>query len=319
MSAVHDDPELLCYCKTASRAQFADDVRKRPDASFATVCEETGVGMICTSCLLNAEVVFADARRSRGPAMAALPGRTDRSRGFHIPSRGEIVSWLVKRSPLVPGRFESVCPVIGADGLATELVVSNAVPTSIGPRSARFAIDVEVRDAAGRIAATLDGDIRPGEMWMRDLAAYLPSGDGGTRCGSARIALTARDRGFKGTVRPHFVMRGRSGIAAVHTANASRNHSTPHLFSRRLADERHFAHVRNCTDVEMTCAARVSPESGGSAIERSCTLPPFGSAMLDLDGPDRGIQSVEVVCSGLQRTWFVTAAADFSKVSVDHV
>jgi hypothetical protein len=177
---------------------------------------------------------------------------------------------------------------------------------------------VEVRDSDGRIAATLDGDIRPGEMWMRDLAALLPAGDG-TRCGSARIVLTARDRGFKGTVRPHFVMRGRSGIAAVHTANASRNHSTAHLFSRRRADERHFAHVRNCTDAEMACVARISPESGGAPIERTRTLPPFGSAMLDLDGPDRGIQSVTVECSGLQRTWFVTAAADFSKVSVDHV
>jgi len=319
MSAVQDDPELLCYCKTASRAQFADDVRRRPGASFATVCEETGVGMICTSCLLNAEVVFADARRSGGPATAPLPGRTDRSRGFQIPSRGEIVSWLVKQSPLVPGRFESVCPIISADGLATELVVSNAIPTSIGPRSARFAIDVEVRDADGRIAATLDGDIRPGEMWMRDLAAYLPNGNDRVRLGSARIALTARDRGFKGTVRPHFVMRGRSGVAAVHTANASRNHSTPHLFSRRCAGERHFAHVRNCTNVEITCVARISPETGGAAIERTRTLPPFGSAMLDLDGPDRGIQSVLVECTGLQRTWFVTAAADFSKVSVDHV
>ncbi len=319
MSAVEDDPELLCYCKSASRAQFADDVRKRPDASFAQVCEDTGVGMVCTSCLLNAEVVFADARRSGGPAAAVLPRKAGASRGFHVPSRGEIASWLVKNSPLVPGRFESVCPVIGADGLATQIVVSNAVPTPIGPRSARFAIDVEVRDADGRIAATFDGDIRPGEMWTRDLAAVLPAADGATRCGSARIALTARDRGFKGTVRPHFVMRGRRGIAAVHTANASRNHSTPHLFSRRCADERHFAHVRNCTDIEMTCVARISPESGGDALERIRTLPPFGSAMIDLDGSDRGIQSVVVECSGLQRTWFVTAATDFSKVSVDHV
>jgi hypothetical protein len=318
MSSAADDPELLCYCKTASRAQFAADVTNRPDASFAQVCEDTGVGMICTSCLLNAEVVFWDARRSGSPAATGWPSRSGESRGLHWPSRGEIAAWLVKHSPLVPGRFESVCPIIGADGLATELVVSNAIPTSIGPRSARFAIEVEVRNSDGRIAATLDGDIRPGEMWTRDLAALLPA-SAGTRCGSARIALTARDRGFKGTVRPHFVMRGRSGIAAVHTANASRNHSTPHLFSRRRADERHFAHVRNCTDVEMTCVARISPESAGSAIERTCTLPPFGSAMLDLDGPDRGIQSVEVECSGLQRTWFVTAAADFSKVSVDHV
>lgn len=318
MSDTTDDPELLCYCKTASRTQFADDVRKRPGASFAQVCEDTGVGMICTSCLLNAEVVFADARRSGGIVATVQADTPGASRGFHLPSRGEIASWLVKRSPLVPGRFESVCPVIGADGLATQLVVSNAVPTPIGPRSARFAIEVEVRDAGGRVAATLDGEVRPGEVWESDLEALLPAGEG-TRCGSARIALTARDRGFKGTVRPHFVMRGRSGIAAVHTANASRNVSTPHLFSRRRDDERHFAHVRNCTDTEATCIARVSPESGGRAFDRSCTLPPFGSAMVDLDGPDRGLQSVVVESTGLQRTWFVTASPDFSKVSVDHV
>src|SRR5690242_1942724 len=118
-----DDPELLCYCKSWTRSRFSDYARERPEASFDEVCLETGVGMVCTSCLLNAELVFTDARRA-GPLHAGKAATQGRRQRLRLPSKGQIIDWLVRQSPLVPGRFESVSPIIAAPGLTTLLHVS---------------------------------------------------------------------------------------------------------------------------------------------------------------------------------------------------
>ncbi len=313
-----DDPELLCYCVGWSRTQFIDHIRAAPEKDFAGACESSGVGMVCTSCLLNAEVVYSQARQA-APAAAE---RSPENKGgkLHWPSRGEIAGWLVRHSPLVPGHFESVCPVISGPSLTTELVVSNAIAPPVGARSAAFAVEVELNDSEGKVAARLSGRVAPGETWRADLGTEIggTSGDD-VGCGSARIVLRALDRGYKGTVRPHFAMRARRGSAVVHTANASRNASTPHLFSTRRKDERHFVHIRNCEAREILCRVSTAPLDGGKAVEVRRTLPALGSALVELEPQGAGLHSTQVVCDGLQRTYFLAADADFGRVSVDHV
>jgi bacterioferritin-associated ferredoxin len=314
-----EDPELLCYCVGWRRDRFEAHVRADPAADFARACETSGVGMVCTSCLLNAEVVYARAKRM-APAAISGAARAAAAESWHIPSRGEIAAWLVRHSPLVPGKFESVCPAIAGPDLTTILTVSNAAPPPVGARTARFAVEVELRGADGRVAAALSGEAAPGQTWRADLGAALGAApDGDVACGSARIVLRALDRGYKGMVRPHFSIRARRGSAAVHTANASRNASTPHVFSARRAGERHFVHVRNCGPREISCRANVRPIDAGAPAEIRRVLPAWGSAMIELAPEGNGLHEVHVVCDGLQRTYFVTADADLGRVSVDHV
>ena len=101
-----DDPELLCYCRTWTRARFAEYAQENAEATFDEVCLSSGVGMVCTSCLLNAEVVFTEARRD-GAGKGAQKGiAQEQARKFWLPTKGEVVDWLIKHSPMVPGRFE---------------------------------------------------------------------------------------------------------------------------------------------------------------------------------------------------------------------
>lgn len=313
------DPELLCYCVGWSRARFAAHVQAAPEADFARACETSGVGMVCTSCLLNAEVAYTEAKRAAPSGAAGSSAKTG-ARVWRLPSRGEVADWLVAHSPLVPGKFESVCPAIAGKDFTTILTVSNAIAPPVGAKSARFGIEVELRDADGKIAAALSGEAAQGQTWHTDLGAALaPAPDGEIACGSARIVLGALDRGYKGMVRPHFSIRARRGSAAVHTANASRNASTPHVFSARRAGERHFVHVRNCEARALTCRVDLRAVDGGETVETRRVLSAWGSAMIELAPRGGGLHSAHVVCDGLQRTYFVSADADMARVSVDHV
>lgn len=316
-----DDPELLCYCKTWTRTQFTDYARANSDASFDEVCLSSGVGMVCTSCLLNAELVFTEARRAGPSAQDGKTASHAQAAKMRLPTKGEIIDWLVRHSPLVPGRFESVSPIVAGPGLTTLLHVSNAVPAPIGPKSAKFRVEVECRDADGRVLAEFADEIASGQTMVRDLSTFLPGE--GLRCGGARVTLVACDRRYKGTVRPHFVLRARESLAGVHTANASRGVTTPHVFSRRRPDERHFMYVRNAE--AFTIDARVETETldGGATEHQSHRLSPFGSALIELAAPVGAPGDVlyvtRLTADGRQRSYFFCATHDLTQVSADHV
>jgi hypothetical protein len=316
-----ENPELLCYCKTWTRAQFAEYSRANADASFDEVCLGSGVGMVCTSCLLNAELIFTEARRA-GPAGGGGTGGAGAKRQkLRWPTKGEMVDWLVRHSPLVPGRFESVSPIIAGPGLTTVLHVSNAFPAPIGPKSAKFRVEVECRDADGHLVEEFAEEVSSGHTLSRDLSASLPGE--ALRCGGARVTLVAQDRRYKGTVRPHFVLWARQSVSAVHTANASRGQTTPHIFSRRCADERHFIYVRNAESVAIDAEIETEALDGSTTERQSRRLPPFGSALIELtahsNAPAGALYVTRLKAGGLQRSYFVCATRDLAQVSADHV
>lgn len=316
-----DDPELLCYCRSWTRARFAEFAVENAEATFDEVCLSSGVGMVCTSCLLNAEVVFTEARRDGARKGSNNNIAQEQVRKFRLPTKGEVIDWLIKHSPMVPGRFESVSPIVAGPGLTTLLHVSNAVPAPIGPKSAKFRVEVECRDSEGRLLKEFADEISSGQTLIRDLSQYLPGE--GLRCGGARITLVARDRRYKGTVRPHFVLRARGSVAGVHTANASRGTTTPHVFSRRCPDERHFMYVRNAEPSAIDVRVETESLKSGVTERLSRKLSPFGSALIELAPPVRGGQDglyvARLSAGGRQRSYFFCATRDLSQVSADHV
>jgi hypothetical protein len=198
--------------------------------------------------------------------------------------------------------------------------VSNAVPAPIGPKSAKFRVEVVCRDGEGKVIGEFAEEIASGQTLIRSLSDYLP-GDG-LRCGGARITLVARDRRYKGTVRPHFVLRARESLAGVHTANASRGTTTPHVFSRRGDGERHFVFVRSAEPVAIDARVDTEPLDGGATERQVRRLAPFGSALIELDAPGTARDKLYVTrlsAGGRQRSYFICATKDLAQVSADHV
>jgi hypothetical protein len=164
-------------------------------------------------------------------------------------------------------------------------------------------------------------DVDCGQTLMRDLSADLPGE--GLRCGGAKVTLVARDRRYKGTVRPHFVLRARQSLSGVHTTNASRGETTPHVFSRRRLGERHFIYVRNAEPTPIDARIEIEPMNGGPVEHLTRRLPPLGSALVELAAPstssDDGLYVTRLRANGWQRSYFICATGDLSQVSADHV
>ncbi|MBM3561495.1 MAG: hypothetical protein FJX53_16800 [Alphaproteobacteria bacterium] len=317
--------ELLCYCKGTSTAEFAAIVAARPDAALADICQDTGIGLVCTSCLLNAEMLFTRTRcdgTANGTAATKRGNAPTGSRGW----RARLAA-LADRLPRVPERRTSVCPVIAGRGVHTVLNVSNAIPRSIGPHSARFRVRAVVRDAGGQVRGRIARTVAPGERLEVDLADMLASASGdGIAVGTARITLRPLDDRYNGMVRPHFQMLTDHACAAVHTANAASHFAAPHLFSRRRPGERQFVHVHNAEPKTARIrldVASVAPSAAGiRTIEQ--TIAPNGSALVEMpDTFDRAgagpLCSVGVDSTTIQRSYFIVADADFARLSVDHI
>ncbi|MGE0254645.1 MAG: hypothetical protein AB7N54_04160 [Alphaproteobacteria bacterium] len=322
---VPEAADLLCYCKGTTTGQFAALVAARPEASLAELCQDTGIGLVCTSCLLNAEMLFTRTRRDGA--------RADGGAAAREPAAQARRSWrarlaaLAERLPRVPERRVSVCPVLAGHGVRTVLNVSNAIPRTIGPRSARFHVRAVVRDGDGTSRGAIARIVAPGERLEADLSALFGDADGDAlRVGMARITLRPLDDRYNGMVRPHFQMRTEHACAAVHTANAASHFAAPHLYSARRAGERRFVHVHNAETRPARVRLHIAAVTGGDGAERTLeqTLSPLGSALIEMPDVAAGhaagaIRSVAVESTGIQRSYFVVADAGFRRLSVDHI
>ena len=319
-SGLVEDGELLCYCMRTGRGDFCSFVAARPEMSLEEACEATGVGMLCTSCLLNAEMAFTSAREAGETGTDTKPLARQPAVRSAFPRRGEIVDFIIRHSPRVPAPFVSRCPILTAPGVRTVLSVSNAVPATIGPRSARFRVHASVRRADGSEVHRFDASIDPGERCDFDLSEGLgESTSGDFAAGAAIVTLQAGNRGFKGTVRPHFRIVTSRASAAVHTSNAGARASTPHIYSRRRADERHYVHVQNAATRPSHIRLTLSPLGDAAPVTIERDLAPLGSALIALPALDAAFVEATVRADALQRAYFITADADLARVSVDHI
>lgn len=326
MTALLDnDPELLCYCEQVSQVRFAHLAAERPDESFAELCERTGVGMACTSCLINAEVAFATARTTMRPHSDALTAPAESRQRMRLPDKAALVERLLALAPSVPAAQSSVCPIVVGNGLGTTLSVSNAYPAPIGPESAPYRLTIEVRDAAGALRNRSRHDIAPGERCDVRVSDWLEAIPGTLVIGTARLILRALEKKYRGTVRPHFSITAAHSSAAVHTANAASHHTSLHLVSR-CGDDRNYVHVFNAENRPGFVRVRLGNLAGDTLETKECRLPAFGSAMLPLGNPaaacntdELPVFTVQVEADTIQRSWFIVTDRDSSRVSVDHI
>lgn len=314
------DGELLCYCTQTGRGDFMAFAAAKPDMNFEGACEATGVGMLCTSCLLNAELAFTQARETGAAHVAdAKPGARSQ-RKWGLPRRRDIVDLAIQHSPRVPAPFESRCPILSGPDVRTVLSVSNAVPAPIGPRSARFRVRASVRAANGEQVRMLEATIQPGERCDFDLSEALGAPPSNTlTAGSAIVSLLARDRGFKGTVRPHFRIVTPTASSAVHTSNAGARATTPHIYSQRKSGEHRYIYIQNAEKREAECIIALTPLAGGQAETFTRSLAPLGSALVELPPVGDGFIEAHARSATLQRSYFILADADLRRISVDHI
>ena len=286
---------LLCFCDDAgpenagiNHRDFRLAVWERPDLSFGDLCGALNVGTKCTACMLNVESAYFDAYKSR-PANFVAALETVAARHPTRPNGGprsvketlySVVDGMV---PLQPRIAMQIFPVIAARNLRTVLTMSNQFPAAIGARSAQFDCRIEIRDDQGTLVESSTFGLASGENIDIDFSAPLAAKRGKSEIvsGGCWVYQKPTARGSVGRTRPHFKLVGRRGVSAVHT-QVTNSAIGSHLLSRANSSERHFIHMTNPNNQPMSSGTTVAPLSGPGEKTITTTLPPKGSALIEL-------------------------------------
>ena len=197
--------EYLCFCAETYPSDFADAIRQRAEASFESVCLETGVGLHCTACVQAAELVYLDMLAEDADQPTAPAARQPRRRIEAKRDRITLRSVLRRLSPMIANRARSVCPVLRSKRLRTSLCIANVAVPSIAIRQVAFKIRVVLRDTDGRRVWSKSRRIAPNEYCELPISDALPEPTNGElSVGSAELTLVSIGMGYQGATRPHF-------------------------------------------------------------------------------------------------------------------
>jgi bacterioferritin-associated ferredoxin len=273
---------LACYCMNVSPGDLRQLVLKSSAKDFPSFCEDTGVGMRCTSCLLQVEPAFLEhlAERMKTNGTADAAGRHGKTAG-NIPLKIRIAEFIGNLGPVIPSpRFTNV-PILRRDGVSTILCMANGNIRASKARAAGYAGKVTVFRQDGTVVAVKSIKLESGGYFELDVSQFLPAPAGdGYVVGSARVDFRPTSNDPMGIIRPHFRLLTPKSANAVHCLPTSRE-SAFHTFLPEPAGITTMFHLQNGQDVEDTATIKVvDDETGDEVLAREQALPPRGSSLM---------------------------------------
>lgn len=312
---------VLCFCDGITYESFRRAHTLGPDMSFDELCRQTGVGLKCTSCLLNAETEFVDTAATLGPADGTAAPR--RKRQWRL-SKQAIYGAIDRLSTKTPFVRQSIMPIIKGRGARTLVSMSNAVPADIGADAPAFRVSAQVRDCAGRLVFAEDETVPAGGRYELEADRHLPNvEDDAFVTGSCRLEFAACESGYFGAVRPHLAVTTPLSMAAVHGAGRGKTVAY-HRTAWCNRAETQYVSVINCSS--KSGRVSVSQTVGGAVLDETTeTMPGSGALLIPLrdvgskSGAGHRLSSVRATSEVEARFNFVVSCGDPPRIALDHL
>jgi len=312
---------VLCFCDGITHESFRRALWAQPGLSFDELCRQTGVGLKCTSCLLNAETEYVDAAAT--PPPADLPDARASKRGWTL-SKQTIYRAIDCLSVKTPFVRQSIVPIIKGRGARTVVTMSNAVPAGIGAQAPAFRVTAQVRDSLGHLVFAEDAKVPAGERYELDADCHLPEAeDDAFATGSCRLEFAALAKGYFGSVRPHFAVATPLSMAAVHGAGRGKTEAFHNTIWCNQAESQ-FVSVVNCTS--KSGQVSVSQQVGDDVLEEKTeTIAGNGALLIPMSDPGaesdtgRRLVTMRATSDVETRFNFMVSCGDPPRIALDHL
>jgi hypothetical protein len=204
--------------------------------------------------------------------------------------------------------------------VSTIVSVANSVSRAIGPRSPRFAVRLDIRDADGRCVESAAETLAPGER----LDHEVPRWERGDRLstGSCRVSMVALDSGYRGSIRPHFTIKTAQSISCVHSQGNGRRTAFVRTVEPQHGETQYLS-VVNCEQETASVQIRASRD-GAELMTQQTSLAPRGAALVELTVPTALRDPIKPIVAELKsdrpvRTHIVVAAGNPARISLHHI
>ncbi len=326
MKPVLDDNQIICTCVEATRADFVEAVRELDEPDFERLLTRTGLGMKCTACRLDLELLFTQTYQGRSVSGNGDAAKVNFREAERIPLHRRILRAIDRVAPKVNFMTAQLGIVLSSPDVSTRVLVSNDPPLfGAEEKMDPVTVRVVVRDASGKKIADEKKKVGSGELLNFDASAALPPGDGNRPAiGSFELYRSWARPTVRGTTRPQFVLVGSGGTGGVHTQAANGRGTQWYSAFARSGEEHTLIAVRNCERRPIDVAVG-RPESCGSDtfIDDAVTIPTHGTHLFEVTPPPGSdadsIFPLRLNASGLNKNFIVISNPGMTSFSVDHI
>ncbi|MGE0095636.1 MAG: (2Fe-2S)-binding protein [Alphaproteobacteria bacterium] len=322
--------EMICGCFNLTLRDLQTFLRANPDAGFDEMMWRTKAGTKCTACTLDLEYHYvATVREERGADIhKRAPVGIDRPA---LSGKAALYKIMDGISPDVAQPFINVMPVLTGCGIDEFVCIDNHSLLYEGKVCAPdMRVDLEVRDAEGRLRFRYDDLVRPETAIRVAVSEHLPETKDGLGIGSVTIGRRAVQSGFRGTTRPQIEIVAPAAACALHSQAASRAPEGWFTCLFRPDDERIFFTAVSADDQEQTIEFTYpapDPSHDWSCPESHViSLPPRGARLHELALPRKRFEhligrpiQVRWRASGWHKVHAVCATPSLDRFSIDHL
>jgi len=321
--------DIVCSCLEVRRKDFIKLMNSHRWLDFEKFLQKTGVGMRCTACRLNLELIY-EKNFDTHPKESEIEERSYSIQPQKSKWR-KILSLLDEMMPAYPMFLRDFSPVFAGEGLDQRMLVTNDAEL-YNPSNPCDPVEVTMilRDSSGRLINRGKKLVGVGDCFEAPLSNSLIKAasskgfnqNGNIIVGNVEIRRRWRKPSVRGTTRPQILLRSTKGCGSVHTQGP--NGSVDLYFSAlvRSGVERVFISLVNAAKRQLK--VRLSwPHgvSGFTAQEKICNIRGYGAKLVEIINDEISVDTpitILIESDGPFKPHILCSTPSLDRISIDH-
>jgi len=328
-SLIAEEKEIICPCLDINLDAFITLMKRHRLLDFEKFLQKTGVGMRCTACRLNLELIY---EKNFDALHTEFEGESTSYSTQPQQSKWRKLLGLVdKMMPDYPMYLRDFSPVFAGNGLDQRMLVTNDAELYDSSNPCEpVEVTMILRDCNGLLINRRKKWVGVGDCFEAPLSNSLIKAasskgfnqNGNIIVGNVEIRRRWRRPSVRGTTRPQILLRSTKGCGSVHTQGP--NGSVDLYFSAlvRSGVERVFISLVNAAKRQLK--VRLSWPQGVSSLakqEKICNIHGYGANLVEIinDGVSIDIPiSILIESDGPYKPHILCSTPSLDSISIDH-
>ena len=321
--------EIICPCLDVNLDDFITLMKSNRLLDFEKFLEKTGVGMRCTACRLNLELIYEKNFDSL-PKESQIDEKSYSKKPKQTKWK-KLLSLVNLIAPVYPMYLRDFSPVLAGEGLDQRILVSNDFELYNSSKPCEpVEVTMILRDCNGLLINRQKKWIAPGECFnvslsdslIKDASSKGFNQNGNILIGNVEIRRRWRRPSVRGTTRPQILLRGTKGCGSVHTQGPMGPSEL--FFSAYLRSDVERIFISLVNGAKRQLKVRLSWPHGVSGVnlqEKICDIKGYGAKLVEIVHDEVSTDapvSILIESNGSYKPHILCSSVSMDSISIDH-
>jgi len=312
-----NEDKYLCFCSKVTHEKFENELISNLNTNLDSVCDKLDLAKQCAACLPNIEDAFFQIKGKRSKIkefnfIKNTYSLKDKVRNFIDSLSG---NKLVSQ--------QGHLPMLVSKNIKTWLIISNEKPSILNSTISSYRIKLVIFDSLGNNIKEVNQLINPYEKFQVCLSNYIKKPKNSITTYYVNLKRSPTNKGFRGSIRPHFFYEAYNSMSAVHTQDGANKINFINVPVSKNKDK-NLLFIINPSNKQASIETKLQSFLKGvlkkEKKEEPIIIPTKGSRLIEIINTTSYDKSLFLCKSSVSvKCYFIIADKNFRNISVDHI